>query len=311
MKLKSVAALAFLVFTVFLFSTKVSAMVTIPLEATTAASTASSTASESAQPDLSASAAAALQIVERRDRDITETGGKQKDELTALLDDTAVQPLGWNSFLQHAIRNAVAKGVPANTIVLLLLFPVITAIIAGSRHVIGLRGFGVYTPAVLSVAFVSTGIISGVIFFLIVLITALSSKKLVQKLKLQYLPRTAMLMWSVSVAILAFLLLAGQLGLTALYTISIFSILIIMLLTENFMETQLTSSQSEAIQLTLETLVLAIFCSFIIGSREIQSLVILNPELTLLAVAIVNLLVGRYSGLRLLEYFRFRSLLEK
>ena len=120
-----------------------------------------------------------------------------------------------------------------------------------------------------------------------------------------------MLMWAVSVAILAFLLLAGQLGMTALYSMSIFSILIIMLLTENFMETQLSSSQSEAIQLTVETLVLAMFCSFIIGSREIQSLVILNPELTMIAVAVANLIVGRYSGLRLIEYFRFRSLLEK
>lgn len=273
--------------------------------------TTSGVATVSAEPDVNASAAAALQIAQRRDRDITETGGKQKGELVALLEETMIQPLSWYNFFQHAIRNAVSKGVPANTIVLILLFPVITSVIAGSRHVIGLRGFGVYTPAVLSVAFVSTGIISGVILFIIVLLTALVSKKLIQKMKLQYLPRTAMLMWAVSVAILAFLLLAGQLGMTALYSMSIFSILIIMLLTENFMETQLSSSQSEAIQLTVETLVLAMFCSFIIGSREIQSLVILNPELTMIAVAVANLIVGRYSGLRLIEYFRFRSLLEK
>jgi hypothetical protein len=98
---------------------------------------------------------------------------------------------------------------------------------------------------------------------------------------------------------------------TTLYSMSIFTILIIMLLTENFMETQLSSSQSEAIQLTVETLVLAIFCSFIIGSRDIQSLVILNPEMTMMAVVVANMIVGRYSGLRLLEYFRFRSLLDK
>lgn len=282
-----------------------------PLVATDSAATASARATASAVPDVNASAAAALQIAERRDRDITETGGKQKGELAALLDETPIQSLTWHNFFQHAIRNAVNKGVPANTIVLVLLFPVITAIIAGSRHVIGLRGFGVYTPAVLSVAFVSTGIISGVILFMIVLGTALFSKKLIQKLRLQYLPRTAMLMWGVSVAILAFLLLVGQLGMTTLYSMSIFTILIIMLLTENFMETQLSSSQSEAIQLTVETLVLAIFCSFIIGSRDIQSLVILNPEMTMLAVVIANMIVGRYSGLRLLEYLRFRSLLEK
>ena len=314
MHLKYFSLVVFFVVCAFSFSVRLtSAQVggTLPLIASDSAATTSAIATISAEPDVNASAAAALQIAQRRDRDITETGGKQKGELVALLEETIIQPLSWYNFFQHAIRNAVNKGVPANTIVLILLFPVITSIIAGSRHVIGLRGFGVYTPAVLSVAFVSTGIISGVILFVIVLLTALVSKKLIQKLKLQYLPRTAMLMWAVSVAILAFLLLAGQLGMTALYSMSIFSILIIMLLTENFMETQLSSSQSEAIQLTVETLVLAIFCSFIIGSREIQSLVILNPELTMIAVAAANMIVGRYSGLRLIEYFRFRSLLEK
>ena len=291
--------------------------ITLPLIATDSASTKSADASSSASASEAAtqaeiaSVAAQLELTQRKDRDITESGGKQKGELVALLDNTPIQPLAWYNFLQHAIRNAVTKGVPANTIVLILLFPVITAIIAGSRHVIGLRGFGVYTPAVLSVAFVSTGIVSGVILFLVVLAAALLSKKVIQKLRLQYLPRTAMLMWSVSIAIFAFLLLAGEFGMTALYSMSIFTILIIMLLTENFMETQLASSQSEAIQLTLETLILAIFATFIIGSREIQSLVILHPELALLAVAVSNLIVGRYNGLRLLEYFRFRSLLEK
>ncbi len=240
-----------------LFSAKVSAVEpvqTLPLIATDAASSMSAEASAAAEPNKNASAEAALQIAERRDRDITETGGKQKGELAALLDDTTINPLSWYNFFQYAIRNAVNKGVPANTIVLILLFPLITSIIALSRHVIGLRGFGVYTPAVLSVAFVSTGITSGVLLFVIVLLTALLSKKLLKKLKLQYLPRTSMLMWAVSVAILAFLMLVGELGMTTLYSMSIFTILIIMLLTENFMETQLSSSQSEAIQLTVETL---------------------------------------------------------
>lgn len=313
MNFKALLTFAFSLVFLVLFSTKVSAQTTVPLVlvATDSAATDSALATASAETDANASVAAALQIAERRDRDITETGGKQKGELVALLEENPVGDLGWNNFFQHAIRNAVENGVPANTLVLVLLFPVITAIIAFSRHVIGLRGFGVYTPAVLSVAFVSTGIISGVILFMVVLLTALFSKRILQKLRLQYLPRTAMLMWCVSVAILAFLLLVGQFGLTALYSVSIFSILIIMLLTENFMESQLSSSQSEAIQLTFETVLLAIFCSFIIGSRQVQSFVILNPEIILISVAAANLLIGRYSGLRLIEYFRFRSLLEK
>ena len=287
----------------------------LPSDATSAAvdatASADASASAAASESAAASAAALLQLEQRRNRDITETESTQKDVLVALLESKSIDTLSWYNFFQHAIRRAVETGVPANTLVLVLLFPVITSVIAGSRHIIGLRGFGVYTPAVLSVAFVSSGVINGVVLFLLVLTAALASKKVIQKLKLQYLPRTAMLMWAVSVAILLFLLLAGQFGLTGLFTMSIFTILIIMLLSENFMESQLASSQSEAVQMTFETVLLAIICSFIIGSHAVQAAVILHPEVTIFGVAVANLLVGRYSGLRLLEYLRFRSILQK
>lgn len=269
--------------------------------------TASADASESA----SASQAASLIIQEHKDSDITETGGRQKDELVMLLENNPVGETTPLNFLARSIRSATDKGVPANTLVLLLIFPLVSFFIAFSRHVIGLRGFGVYTPAVLAVAFVSTGIINGIALFLVVLLVTMLTRKLIRPFKLQYLPRAAMLMWAVSLGILAFLLIAGSLGASALYSTSIFVILIIMLLSENFMDTQLASSQSEAIRLTVETILLATVSSFFIGSKSVQEMVILNPELTLIVVAILNFVVGKYRGLRFLEYFRFRSIIER
>lgn len=269
------------------------------------------TSSADASQSASASQAASLIIQERKDSDITETGGRQKDELALLLENNPVNEPTPLNFLARSIRNAVDKGVPANTLVLLLIFPLVSFFIAFSRHIVGLRGFGVYTPAVLAVAFVSTGIINGIILFLVVVIVTMITRKVIRPLKLQYLPRAAMLMWAVSLGILAFLLIAGSLGASALYGMSIFVILIIMLLSENFMDTQLASSQSEAIRLTVETILLATVSSFLIGSKTVQEMVILNPELTLVVVAILNFVVGKYRGLRALEYLRFRSIIER
>lgn len=98
---------------------------------------------------------------------------------------------------------------------------------------------------------------------------------------------------------------------TIFLAVSIFPLLIIMLLTENFMETQLMSSQSQAVRLTVETVLIAIVGSLIISSEVLQRTVILNPEATIIGVAIINILVGKYSGLRFLEYFRFESILER
>lgn len=249
-------------------------------------------------------------IQEKRDQDITETGGNQKSKLAQYLDDHPIPALNWYNALQHGIRGAINRGLPANIVVLIILFPVITAIISASRHLIGLQGFGIYIPAVMSVAFASTGIGTGVLVFVAVLLATILFRTPLQKLKLQYLPRTALLLWGVSMFILGLLIIAAYAGFNGFLTLNIFPLLIIILLIENFMETQLSSTRNQAVQLTIETLLLATVCSLLIGWEPIQKAVLLNPEITIIGVALFNILTGKYSGLRLLEYIRFRSIME-
>lgn len=276
----------------------------VPLEATTAGDASSSAVA-------SASAQVQQIIQEKKANDITETGGEKKSKLATFLDEHPVAPLSWYNILQHGIRGAVDRGLPANIVVLIILFPIITAVISASRHLIGLQGFGIYIPAVLSVAFASTGISTGVVFFTAVLLATMFLRYPLQKLKLQYLPRTALLLWGVSMFILGFLILASYTGFNTFLTLNIFPLLIIILLIENFMETQLSSTRNQAFQLTIETLLIATVCSLIIGWEPLQRAVLLNPELTVIGVALFNIITGKYSGLRLLEYVRFRSIMEQ
>jgi hypothetical protein len=277
----------------------------------TASPSAALTATESAVAVSSASAQVEQKIQEKKDQDLTETAGKQKSKLAAYLDQHPIASLSWYNPLQHAIRQAIDRGLPANIIVLLILFPLVASAIAASRHVVGLTGFGIYIPAVLAVAFVSTGIVTGVVTFLAILAAAMVMFKLVRRLRLPYLPRTAMLLWGVSLFILLMLIASTYLNLQILISISIFPLLIMMLLSENFMETQLFNSQQEAIRLTLETVVLAIVCSLFVGWEPVQKFVLLQPELTFLGTALGNIALGRYSGLRVLEYWRFQTIIEK
>lgn len=270
-------------------------------------------ATDSADATDSAEASIAAQveqkISERRAEDITDTTGDSRGRLSSFLLDNPIGPLSWHNFLQHMIRDSVEMGLSANIIVLLLLFPLIASIIAASRHIIGLRGFGIYIPAVLSVAFVSTEIVTGIIIFVAVLFGASITRALVKKLNFPYLPRTAMILWGVSIFILLLLILSSKLTIFQLLTISIFPILIIIILTENFMNSQLFNSQKEALKIALETLLIAIICSLIISQEQIQRFVLLRPELTLLGTAVLNYLIGKYTGLRLLEFLRFSSIL--
>ena len=259
----------------------------------------------------SASAQAEQQLKEKKDQDITDTSGTKKGKLATFLDEHPIGSLSWYNPLQHAIREAVGNGLPANIIVLLLLFPMITSLIAFARHVIGLKGFGVFIPAVLSVAFASTGILTGAVVFIIVLLATTIAKLSVKRLRLPLLPRTAMLLWVVSLLVALTLIASSWFGTASLLTLNIFPILIVMLITENFIRTQLFNSQKEALSITFETLLVAVLGAFIINMETIQQFVLLYPELSLIAVAIINILVGRYTGLRLLEKTRFQSIIEE
>ena len=259
----------------------------------------------------SPSAETVQKIQEKKDLDITETEGEQKSKLVRYLEENPLTSKNFTNLLQQAIRNAVKEGVPPNVIVLVLLFPLVSSFIAASRHIIGLRGFGIYIPAVLSIALVSTGIIEGIAMFLVIVFVALPAKKILTRFKLPYLPRTAILLWFVSLAILGILLLAPLINMVTLMTVNIFSIMILVLLAENFLDAQGKTKPMDAIALTGETLSLALLSSFILQWEALQKFALLQPELLTMITLGINFIVGKFSGLRFAEYFRFRSLMEE
>ena len=278
------------------------------IEATAAASPEATTAARVASP----SAQVLETINERRTSDITEPSSVAKSKLSKYLEETPTNPLGPTNFVQHAIRTAVAKGVPANVLVLILLFPVVASMIAASRHIIGLQGFGVYIPAVLAVALLSTGIITGILLFIAILISASIGKTIFRKFRLQYLPRTALTLWLVSLAVFGLLLGSPYLAEVDinLIAVTIFPILVLILLSENFIEAQLAGSQHRAIELTIETIFLAVLSALFMRTEEVQRFVIVYPEFTIIMVFVIDMLVGRFTGLRLTEYLRFRPILD-
>ncbi len=272
--------------------------------------TESSEATDSAQTSTSAAQLVVEQVTQKQE-DITQPEPEVRGRLTQYLHDHPVGPLGPTNFLQHAIRYAVSQGVPGNTIVLVILFPLVAALVAASRHLLGIRGFGIFVPAILSVGFVATGVFTGILLFIIILIVASLARKGLRYLKLQYMPRMALLMWLVSVSVLGVMILSSWLGLEALMSLNIFPILILVLLAENFIEVQIGKSKREATELTIETIILALISSLILSLDLTQRVALLFPEAVLLLVALFDIFVGRFVGLRYSEYSKFKKLLKE
>ncbi|KKT67063.1 MAG: hypothetical protein UW61_C0016G0010, partial [Candidatus Curtissbacteria bacterium GW2011_GWC1_44_33] len=233
--------------------------------------------------------------------DITQKTEETLGPLEKLLEEQKLGPVWPLNPIKYAIRSAVDAGVPANTIVLLLLLPVVASVIAAARHIIGIRGFGIFLPAALAVTFVAIGPVVGIGLFLVIvtisMLVRFSLRRL--KIKLQYLPRMALLLWWVAVSVLGILFLAPVINNSSLSNISIFPVLVLILLAEDFSRVQLGKSAKIAVNLTTETLILALVSFIFLTLKPVHEFALLNPEILLGSLFIFNFLLGKYAGLRL------------
>lgn len=250
-------------------------------------------------------------VVEKTQKEDITVVREEKGRLTKLVEERNVGEFGPFNFLQVLIKRAVERGVPANTIVLMLMFPLVAAFIAAARHIIGLQGFGIFTPAVVSVAFLATGVTVGVLLFVAILVMATIARVILKRLRLPTMPRMALLLWFVSMGILAMMLVSPYFKVASLITLNIFPILLLILLAETFIEVQITRSFRSALELTGETLFLALISFLILSMQWLQEWVLVRPELTVILIAGLDILIGRYKGLRLMERLRFRELLSE
>lgn len=253
-------------------------------------------------------ATVSAELIKEKSVDLT-VPSEKGDRLTNLMKEQKVTGWWGTNLLKLAMRQAVDEGVSPNTLVLLFLFPLVAALVAFSRQVVGVSGFGMITPALLSVAFLSTGGLVGLVLLFFILGVATLGRMVTKRIKVPYLPKLAILIWMVSMAVLVLMLMSPSIGLERLMSVGIFPIMLFVLLAETFIEAQITRSFSTSMWMTLETIILALIAYKVMSSPLVQTIVLLHPEISVITILILDILIGNYKGLRLMEIWRFRKLL--
>jgi hypothetical protein len=209
------------------------------------------------------------------------------------------------------INYFISQGVPLETTVLILMLPVIATFIAFLRQALGIKAFGIYTPLLVTFAFLATnGLKYGVAIFLTVIISGLIIRFVLKSFRLLYLPRVAIMLSAVSLVVLLMLALGGGLKRTGLASVSIFPILIMITIVEKFIAVQIEKGNKTAIILAFETLVISIFGYYLLHWASFVNLVIAYPWIVAFTLPI-NIFLGKWKGLRLTEYLRFREVIKK
>lgn len=224
------------------------------------------------------------------------------DSITVDENSTSIRP--WN-LLSSLVNYMLTHGVSSQTVILLLMLPIIATILAFFKQVIGITTFGLYTPSIVALSFLALGWQIGLLFLLFILITGYATRAFMRRWRLLYIPKVAIILTVVSLTVLILLGIGAYVGIT-LSGDTIFVLLIMSTLAESFLQVKSEEGWKAASFGIGETVLAALFCVFIVQWAFLQSLILAYPELILLTV-LINIFLGRWTGLRLVEYFRFRE----
>lgn len=217
-----------------------------------------------------------------------------------------IQKLSFLNFMSYAVNLMINRGVPVNSLFLILMIPVMATIIAYGRQIVGVKAFGIFVPTVVALSFLATGLKYGIFVFIATIMVGTLARIIMRKFRLLYLPRMALVLSFLALSVFMMFFFGAYFNKTGFIAISIFPILIMTVLMEQFIAVQIDQGYKAAIRLTVETLALSIV-GYLIGDwSEFRSLILAYPELVLLTF-ILNYMAGKFSGLRLTEYLRFHN----
>ncbi|MBI2374685.1 MAG: transglutaminase [Deltaproteobacteria bacterium] len=199
-------------------------------------------------------------------------------------------------------------GLPFTLLRTLLLLPLGALVVVLFRNVIGMPTFGTFLPALIAAATTETGAAWGVVGVLVIVLAVSLIRSGVQKLRILHSPGLAILLTAVAVTMLATSAAAEALGLRSLSRVSMFPVAVMAITAERFYLTLVEKGGRPAFKELIGTIVVMLSCHLLMSSVAMQVLVLGFPEILLLAIA-ANLYLGRWVGIRVAEYLRFRHLL--
>lgn len=209
--------------------------------------------------------------------------------------------------LSRLISNFATHGLSTNTVYLILALPFITFLICFARQVVGISTFGVYTPTVFTLAFMVMGIGFGLSVLVIVVLVSYLLRTLFEKTNILYVPKVALLISLTSLSFLGIIwvLLATDSNISI--ALAIFPMLVMSTMSEKFISTQSEEGIQTAFAATIETIAVAVAGYYIVSWSTLSNIITSMPELVIIPI-LGTLILGKFSGLRLTEYFRFRSI---
>jgi hypothetical protein len=193
----------------------------------------------------------------------------------------------------------------------LLLLPLAALIVSFVRTVVGVPTFGTFSPALLGLAFLNLQTLHwGLAIFVLIVLVGWGMRHMLEEFHLLQVPRTSALLTLIVTLLIVVVAIASHYNVAATHYISLFPLVILTHLVERFWTVEAEDGTASSFRTLVGTMFVAATVSLALAPEAVSNWMLHYPE-TLGAVLAAQFVLGRYTGYRLTELYRFGDLLEE
>jgi hypothetical protein len=192
----------------------------------------------------------------------------------------------------------------------LLLLPLAALIICVYRNIIGVNSFGTFAAALVGLSFREIHSLPGFLVFVAIVLIGWLMRRVLDHYHLLQVPRVSLMLSLIVVVLLAAIVGGNIQDMPATKYISLFPIIILTGMVERFWTRETEDGTSSSFKTLLSTMFIAATIALVCGLPWVLRALFRYPELIGVIMA-CQLLIGRYTGYRLTELWRFRDFLRQ
>jgi transglutaminase-like putative cysteine protease len=200
------------------------------------------------------------------------------------------------------------SGIPVDIQRIALMIPFGAFMTILVRNILGLRTFGFFLPLLIAITATRTGLGWTLSAFLFVIGLVYLIRLLARPLRLLHFPIQGIMLTMTVLAVTGLAAWGALTGNLDLAQITFLPVVVLTIATERFSTIFEEEGPLEVLKVILMSIVAIVLCFLVMNSWELQTFVLTFPE-SLLVVVFLEVVIGSWTGVRVLEYFRFRRLL--
>jgi hypothetical protein len=189
----------------------------------------------------------------------------------------------------------------------LLLIPVAALVVVFMRVLVGVRTSGTFMPILIALAFIQTTLFIGLAIFLSLIGLGLWIRSYLSHLNLLLVARVATVIIMVILLMAALAVISYKLGIDQVLTVTFFPTVIVAWTIERMSILWEEEGGHEVLIQGGGSLLVAVLAYLVMSNPLVEHLTFNFPELMLSLLGVI-LLLGKYTGYRLSELYRFRDM---